>query len=299
MFKKAAKNDIAAIEYALADLDPNEGETPEDAKARYLTRLEKFKQKPTMLLDSGNGIQGLWKLQERIVLGAPIENKDKNGELNYAPADQAKIDDVEARIKAVMEGLGATAGTQNIDRILRLPGTINLPNATKRKAGRTKCQTKLLWFNCVSYSLEDFPLPQKVKKKQDAEPRASKASMPRALSSMLFIPDAGAAMAHAEYASRSELMFAFLTGALRAGANDDRIIAAIMDEAHAGHAIYEHAKESGGQNYAETQIAKAMNDIEPPAAETDKKIIRIQGALARGRERAARHIDDAQTASIL
>ena len=31
--------------------------------------------------------------------------------------------------------LGAKAGTQNIDRILRLPGTINLPNAVKAKEG--------------------------------------------------------------------------------------------------------------------------------------------------------------------
>ena len=32
MTKKAAKTDIAAIEYLLADLDPNPGETPADAK---------------------------------------------------------------------------------------------------------------------------------------------------------------------------------------------------------------------------------------------------------------------------
>ena len=40
MTKKATKADIAAIEFGLADLDPNDGETPEDAKARYLAALE-------------------------------------------------------------------------------------------------------------------------------------------------------------------------------------------------------------------------------------------------------------------
>ena len=38
--KKAAKTDIAAIEYALADLDPADGETSKAAKARYLKQLE-------------------------------------------------------------------------------------------------------------------------------------------------------------------------------------------------------------------------------------------------------------------
>ena len=36
--KKAAKADIAAIEFLLADLDPNEGENFADSKARYLRR---------------------------------------------------------------------------------------------------------------------------------------------------------------------------------------------------------------------------------------------------------------------
>ena len=53
--------------------------------------------------------------------------------------------------------LGAKPGTQNIDRILRLPDTINLPNAKKRKEGRTECPTKLLWFDNASYPLDAFP----------------------------------------------------------------------------------------------------------------------------------------------
>jgi hypothetical protein len=59
---KAKKVDIAAIEYLFADLDPGDGETPEQAKARYLAQLETLKPEPTAITDSGNGIQVLCRL---------------------------------------------------------------------------------------------------------------------------------------------------------------------------------------------------------------------------------------------
>src|SRR5262249_22911547 len=152
MWKKAAKKDVAAIEYLLADLDPATGETSEVAKARYLDQLNgSFEPKPTAIVDSGNGIQCLWKLANPIVL--PEEEAIR----------KAIIDDAEARTKAIMVRLGAKPGTQNIDRILRLPGTTNLPNAKKRKEGRVECPTKLLAFNGANYPLDAFPLPEQSK----------------------------------------------------------------------------------------------------------------------------------------
>src|SRR5215471_11528846 len=152
MWKKAAKTDVAAIEYLLADLDPAAGETSEAAKARYLEQLNgSFEPKPTAVVDSGNGIQCLWKLANPIVL--PEEEAVR----------EAIITDVEARSAALMVRLGAKPGTQNIDRILRLPGTTNLPNAKKRKEGRVECPTKLLSFNGASYPLDAFPQPEQNK----------------------------------------------------------------------------------------------------------------------------------------
>ena len=146
MSKKAKKTDIAAVEYLLGDLDPRADEISELAKARYLTQLETFEPKVTATINSGNGIQGLWKLTPRIELGN---------------ASESIIADVEASSAALMMRLGAKAGTQNIDRILRLPGTINLPNRAKRDAGRVECQTKLISFNGACYPLASFPLPEK------------------------------------------------------------------------------------------------------------------------------------------
>jgi hypothetical protein len=67
MNKKPSKADIAAIEYLLGDLDPRDDETSEDAKARYLEQFENgFEPPPSALVDSGNGIQALWQLDEPI-----------------------------------------------------------------------------------------------------------------------------------------------------------------------------------------------------------------------------------------
>jgi Mesyanzhinovviridae DNA primase len=40
MASKAAKVDIAAVEYLLADLDPKDDERPDEARTRYLSNLQ-------------------------------------------------------------------------------------------------------------------------------------------------------------------------------------------------------------------------------------------------------------------
>ena len=156
MAKKTAKTDIAAIEYVLADLDPEGDETPEAAKARYQKQLQTFEPRPTLVVDSGNGLQCLWRLQEPITLGEP--KVAAKGGLEFTPEDQAKIADVEARAKTLMLSLGSVAGTQNIDRILRLPGTVNLPGKKKISDGRVACLSRLLLFTDATHALEDFSI---------------------------------------------------------------------------------------------------------------------------------------------
>lgn len=168
MSSKAAKVDISAIEFVLSDLDPRADETPEAAKARYLAALEDFTPSPTAIIDSGNGVQALWRLAQPITLPAPDVVRD---ERIYPAETQLVIDDAEGRVKALMETLNSAAGTQNIDRILRLPGTINLPNAKKIKDGRTPCEAKLLKFDASTCSLEDFP-PAKIET-SDSKAKAS------------------------------------------------------------------------------------------------------------------------------
>jgi hypothetical protein len=250
MRKKAAKGDIAAIEFALADLDPADDETADAAKARYLDQLNgSFKPKPTMVVDSGNGIQALWRLKEPIVLG------------EFADEDKKIISDVEARIAAIMVALGGTTGTQNIDRVLRLPGTINWPNQAKLRAGRSASVAKLIEANDLIYELKDFPLPESRSSDVAEALRGPRRGLPKILLMMLHIPDGGAGNRCGEYESRSAAFYAFVRQALRLGIIEEEITEVLLDDACRGKAIREHCRENGDEPYLKRQIKKAKEAI--------------------------------------
>ena len=78
----------------------------------------------------------------------------------------------------------------------------------------------------------------------------------------------------AGYASRSELLWAFLGAALRKGLDESDIIAACLHESYAGNSIHEHVQDNGGQSYLEKQIEKAFNDS-GATDDKDKVAIRI------------------------
>jgi hypothetical protein len=158
MSKKATKLDIAAVEFLIFDLDPEDNETPEMAKRRYLAAIAAYDPPPTGIIDSGNGIQGLHRLTPRIELPAPVTTTNADGKevTAYALETQTLIADIEARSATLMKQLGGKPGTENIDRLLRLPGTTNLPTVAKRQKGRMACPTKLLSFNGAAYPLEAF-----------------------------------------------------------------------------------------------------------------------------------------------
>jgi hypothetical protein len=158
--KKPAKTDIAVVEFVHGDLDPKDDETPEAAKTRYLAaiRAPETGIPASTLIDSGNGIQTLTRLAEPVVLGELVIMPD--GRPMFSPDDTMKIAEVEGRSFAVMLAVGAKPdGTQNIDRILRLPGTINYPTAVKVAKGRTIEPTGLIETTDAVSALADFPSP--------------------------------------------------------------------------------------------------------------------------------------------
>jgi hypothetical protein len=169
---KPRKTDIDQIEFAWCDADPRADETPSQAKQRYQAALEKAGLQAAMV-DSGNGLQAIFKLQTKIPLGEPIQDGvDEKGKpkLVFLPVDQDKIDEVESRIEGLTLMLGAPGGTQNIDRILRLPGTTNHPNKKKLGEGRTQCKALLMGpLEVPAYPLGRFPKASEPEPEPSAE----------------------------------------------------------------------------------------------------------------------------------
>ena len=254
--KKASKTNIDAIEFALADCDPRDDESPEDAKARYMDAIEASSVHwPTFIVDSGNGLQFGWRLADRLVLPDPVQD-DKGHDVLSEPA-RVVVDDVEARFKAVMERLDAKAGTQNIDRILRLPGTLNIPNAPKRKRGRVACTASLIEFNDGVHGLAAFPLAPPPPKEKPKPPRGRKPA-PRELPQELRLMLGLIGESPAGYQSRSHLLWAFVNAALRKGLDDYLIVDACCGAAQ-GSSIGDHVRENGGEPYVKEQIERALN----------------------------------------
>jgi hypothetical protein len=79
---------------------------------------------------------------------------------------------------------------------------------------------------------------------------------------LLHLPNAGPGVPHGPYDSRSNLLFAFITGALRRRVGDDIIIAACLDDSHSGHAIREHCRDEGERPYVLRQIEHARAKIQ-------------------------------------
>jgi hypothetical protein len=141
---KAERTDIKSVNYLHVDMDAQAGAPLASEIERLLLQLTKKRPvkipEPTVIVKSGGGVQAFWRLQQPI----PI-----NGELGLA--EDAK------RYNQQLELVFAADNCHNIDRIMRLPGTINIPDAKKLKKGRVEEMARLLQFKSeLEYPISDF-----------------------------------------------------------------------------------------------------------------------------------------------
>lgn len=138
---KAGKDDIARLSWLHVDIDPRAGEDIEEERQRALKLLREYKRKPTVIVDSGGGFQGFWKLRADPEL-------EINGSVEKAQELEAYNQQLELEFQA--------DHCHNVDRIMRLPGTINVPTAKKIKKGRKPALAELVEWNEVDYPISDF-----------------------------------------------------------------------------------------------------------------------------------------------
>ena len=132
--KKAEREDIKEVAWLHVDIDPRAGEDIEEERTRALAlltvNLPQGVPPPSVVVFSGGGYQGFWKLEQPIPVDGLLEK-----------AEDAK------RYNQQLEVLFGADNCHNIDRIMRLPGTVNLPDARKLKKGRQPELARLLEFH--------------------------------------------------------------------------------------------------------------------------------------------------------
>ncbi len=145
---KASKDHIRAMEYLHVDLDPRPGEDMAAEKAIFIealtAKLPRGVPAPTFVVDSGAGYHAYWKLDQPFLIDG----------------EPSKAEEAE-RYNQQLEAEFGGDHCWNIDRILRLPGTLNRPDKKKRDKGRTTYLCTLVQHNQDAvYPLGDFtPAP--------------------------------------------------------------------------------------------------------------------------------------------
>jgi hypothetical protein len=93
-----------------------------------LARIKSFVPPPSAIVFTGGGYQAAW-LYDGTFTGEDWVHR------------------IESANAAIARSVGAAPGCQNVNRLLRLPGTINMLNAAKRKAGRQPALAYLVEAN--------------------------------------------------------------------------------------------------------------------------------------------------------
>jgi len=139
---KAKEGEVSTVHFLHVDADLPAGTAPDDvetARAELLARIKAAPLVPSLIINSGNGFGLFWELAEPVTVTA--ENLENIKACNVALAVQLGGDDC-----------------GNLDRVMRLPFTVNRPNAKKIKGARVPVLADIVadLRDLVVYALEEF-----------------------------------------------------------------------------------------------------------------------------------------------
>ena len=279
MDKKSERANVESLSWLHVDIDPRVGEDHEKERERALGLLQNPPAgvpAPTVIIDSGGGFQGFWALSEPF----PIAGKPEN----YEEA---------ARYNKQLEILFHADNCHNVDRIMRLPGTINVPDKKKAAKGRVEALAKLVLFDEERvYSLSEFkqsPLRSQITGGGSlaSAPRSNvelKTTVPRLDTvddlNEWNVPDRIKVIVvngrdpdniKTKDDSRSAWLFDCLCGLTRAKVPDETIMAILLDP---DFGISESVLDKGAEseNYAVRQLGRAKEHaVEPLLQELNDK----------------------------
>lgn len=147
--KKASKKDVLSFRSLYVDIDSSKdlhatdrATELEEWKQGKFIKLEADELPPTLIIDTGYGIQAIWILRQ------PVENSSESIQTSY-----------ERRLNGLINKYGGDIQCNDCCRIGRLPGSFNI------KKGRTVRPSKLLKYEPERlYDLDQFPEEDKLAK---------------------------------------------------------------------------------------------------------------------------------------
>ncbi|MFA7333766.1 MAG: VapE domain-containing protein [Kiritimatiellia bacterium] len=138
--KKATKKELKWLHGCAVDLDLPAGADRSQWIADAAARVKScpaIDGTPTVIM-SGNGVQAIWLFEKP---------------LKATPATIASVEALNLKLAARFD---APPGTHNCDRVLRVPGTRNYPNAVKIAKGWTPVDATLLHASPDGFIVDDF-----------------------------------------------------------------------------------------------------------------------------------------------
>jgi hypothetical protein len=269
---RARKSDVTSVEYVHVDVDTDkamDGLTLAERKTQTVAKLEACIDPgpPTHIIDSGGGIQAVWR----------VEGLD--------------ADTAERANRAIIDQFGGDTGTHDVGRLLRLPGPMNLPDAKKRARGRTPVEAKLvLSAPKRRYIGIEFPLadpPQKTKTTDlTLGPPEDVENLEALVGERVFaiVRDGRLPEAKDGDDSRSAWLFDGVCGLLRAGLTPEQVLGVLSDPRW-GIAESVLERDTDADRYAQHTVRSAIalvaaepsdtsfdDDLDIPEALTDDKL---------------------------
>tara|TARA_R110002096_G_scaffold423452_1_gene630559 strand:- start:21689 stop:23983 length:2295 start_codon:yes stop_codon:yes gene_type:complete len=264
---KASKEDVKYVTHFHVDIDPRAGEDVEAEQERILELARNPPEGipyPTWINYSGGGYQLFWELNE------PID-------VNYNVEAAEKVELYNIRLEVLYKA----DNCHNVDRIMRLPGSVNCPDEKKRRRGRTRAMADVIEFHEKNvYKVSDFtPATSSVKPgagNKNNSPKVDLGNIERADSIETlkgWAKDKGKTAAdwfgvvvvqgdnpEKPYESRSDALFAVCCEMVRLEFTDTQMYSVITDPDF-GISASVLDKGSSIQRYAKRQIERARETV--------------------------------------
>ncbi len=274
--KKAEREDIAELAWLHVDVDPRAGDDLGAEQSRILDlmtrKLPAGVPEPTCVVFSGGGYQAFWRLTDPIPLGGDLDKCEK-----------AKLYNLQ------LEYLFQADSCHNVDRIMRLPGSINRPNERKIAKGRVPALARVVAFNDKAYPLAGFipaaPVQSKTDKGFSGGVRAPQVSVSGNVKRLASLDELGPKVSDytkkvidvgydpdnpKKHGSRSDWVWFVVCELVRSGVSDDVIFSLLTDP---NYGICAHILDQDNPTSAALrQIARGREyGIHPKLAELNER----------------------------